>query len=129
VQSDQTLCTGSTDESESGMDDCGLIPRMGRGFSFATSFSLIMRPAQYPIQLTILFPSNKAIGNKAKTPESSTGCLFYRVPEHRDYNGQMQTIYVIKLPCTMIRQEGNSLVPSLYMHGVNKTYFYSPTIT
>jgi len=88
VQSDQTLCTGSTDESVSVVDDCGLIPRMGRVISFAMSFSLVMRPAQYPIQLThnVLFPGNKAIGIEAKNPESSTGCLFYRVPEHRGYN-------------------------------------------
>jgi hypothetical protein len=104
---------------------------MGRGFSFATSFSLVMRPAQYPIQLThnVLFPDNKAIANEAKNPESSTGCLFYRVPEHRGYNEQMQIIYAIKLPCTMTQQEGHSLVPSLYMRGVNKTYFYPPTTT
>jgi len=115
VQSDQTLRTGSTDESESVMDECGLIPRMGRGFSFAKSFILVMRATQYPLQLThyLLFPGNKVIGNEAKIPESSTGCLFYRVPESRGYNGQMQTMYVIKLPCKMTRQEGHFLVLSL----------------
>jgi hypothetical protein len=85
---------------------------MGRGFSFAISFSLVKMPAQYSIQLThsFLFPGNKAFGNEAKNPESSTGCLFYRVPKHRSYNGQMQTIYAIKLPCMTLRQEGHSLV-------------------
>jgi hypothetical protein len=104
---------------------------MGTGFFFATPLSLVMRPAQYQIQLThnALFPGNKAIGNKAKNPESSTGCLFYRVPEHRGYNEKMQTIYAIKLPCTMTQQEGHSLLPSLYMRGVNKTYFYPSTTT
>jgi hypothetical protein len=99
VQCDQTLCTESTDDSVSVMDECGLIPHMGRSFSFATSFRLVMRPAQYPIQLThnVLLPGNKAIGNEAKNPESSTLCLFYRVPEHRGYNGRMQTICAIKL--------------------------------
>jgi len=89
-----------------------------------------MRTAQYPVQLThnVLFPGNKTIGNENKNQESPTGCLFYRVPEHRGYNGQIQTIYAIKLPCTRI-QEGNSLVPSLYMRYINKTYFYPPTTT
>lgn len=67
MQSDQTLCTGCTDESVSVMDGCSFIPR--RIFFFATSFSLVMRPAQYPVQLThyFLFPGNKAIGNEDKT--------------------------------------------------------------
>jgi len=123
VQSDQTLCTGSTDESVSVMDDCGFIRRMGRGLSFATSFSLVIRHAQYPIQLTynVPLPGNKAIEKEAKNPKSSTGCIFCQVSEHRGYNGHMQTIYAIKLPCTMTRQKGPSLVPSLYMRGVNKT--------
>jgi hypothetical protein len=73
----------------------------------------------YTVNTEVLSSGNKVTGSEVKTL-SSTGRLFYRVPEHIYHNGQIHSLYATQLPCTMTRQNGHRFVPSLYLRVVTE---------